>query len=101
MTEEMPTLPGLSDPLAEGEPVFPLRARDPLAPFLAALHAAVSKGDTASAVSIFSDMISDPGYNYRNKPRDPARVNSASAKAQEMNDWRKANNLEHFSLHTV
>ena len=101
MAEEMPTLPGLTDPLEVGEPVFPLRARDPLAPYLAAIHAAVSKGDTASAVVIFSDMIADPGYNYRRQPRAAERVASASAKATEMMEWRKANNLEHFGLHTV
>lgn len=101
---EQTTLPGLSSELEPGEPIFPLRARDCLAPHLAALWAALRAGDTASAVSIFSDTISDPAYRYRAYPiqdEDAEKINSASAKAQEMNSWREERGLETFGLHTV
>ena len=103
MAEEMPTLPGLNSELEPGEPVFVLRARDPLAPHLIALWAALRKGDTASAVSIFSDTVSDPAYYYRNAPNgyQSEKVLSASAKAKEMNKWREENNLAYFALYTV
>ena len=102
--EEMPTLPGLNTPLEPGEPTFTLRARDSLSPHMVALWAAVYSGDTASAVAIFSDLIADPGYRHRNEMKTSEKfekINSASAKAKEINNWRKENNLEHFSLHTV
>ena len=100
---EQPTLPGLNIELEPGEPIFVLRARDPLAPHMVALWAALRIGDTASAVSIFSDTVSDPGYYYRNTPKghNEEKISSASAKAKEMNAWRKENYLEAFGLHTV
>lgn len=100
---EQPLLPGLRSELEPGEPVFVLRARDPLAPHLAALWAALRKGDTASAVSIFADTVSDPGYAYHHgegNANDP-QVASASAKANDMNKWREAHGLVHYGLHTV
>lgn len=98
------TLPGLSDELEEGEDVFVMRARDPLTPHMAALWAALRKGDTASAVSIFADTVADPAYNYRTKPlseADADKVNSASFLAQQMNEWRRNKGLPFFGLHTV
>lgn len=96
-------LPGLRSELEEGEPIFVLRARDPLAPFMAALWAAMRLGDTGSALSIFADMNSDPGYQYSRKDAviDIDKVNSASEAARDMNSWRKERGLEVFGLHTV
>lgn len=104
MVDEMPTLPGLNSPLEEGEPTFTLRARDSLAPHMAALWAAVYSGDTASAVVLFADLIADPGYKHRHEMKTSEKfekIRSASAKANEMNEWRGEHGLEIFSLHTV
>ncbi len=106
MAEEMLTLPGLNSELEPGEPIFVLRARDPLAPHMVTLWAALRNGDVSSALSIFSDTVSDPAHGYHldyleeGSPRDP-KVSSASAKAQEMNKWREENSLAFFGLHTV
>jgi hypothetical protein len=102
MAEKMPTLSGVNGEIELGEPTFVLRARDPLAPHMVALWVALRKGDTASALSIFSDTVSNPGHNYRAKPHDSREnVSSASAKAQEMNKWREKNSLAFFGLHMV
>lgn len=103
MPESQDLLPGLTSELEEGEPVFILRARDPLAPHMAALWAALRKGDTASALSIFSDTVSDPAYKYRQPGNydDTQKVHSASNKAKEMNRWRENKGLEAFGLYTV
>lgn len=104
MSEDQPTLPGLNTPLEKDEPVFVLRARDPLAPHLAALWASLRKGDTASAIMIFADTVADPAHAYRlNNLAIEAtiKVDSASNKAVEMNNWRHRNSLPTFNLHTV
>jgi hypothetical protein len=85
----------------EGEPKFTLLARDPLAPFMVALWAAMRAGDIGSALSIFSDMNSDAGYKYTKEPSDANKVNSASFIAVEMNEWREAKGMENFGLHVV
>lgn len=104
MSANEPLLPGLNSPLEEGEVAFTLRARDCLAPHMVALWGALRAGDVASAVSIFSDTVSDPAYKYRQGTTnyaDSQKVRSAADKAVEMNDWRKAKGLEHFGLHVV
>lgn len=88
----------------EGEPKFTLLARDPLAPFLVALWAALRKGDTASAVSIHADMIVDPAHNYRVDPAtrsSPEKIASACNISREMVKWREAKGLEAFEVHNV
>lgn len=85
----------------EGEPKFTLLARDPLAPFMVALWAAMRAGDTGSALSIFADMNSDPGHQYSRNPSAPTKINGASDIAVQMNDWRKAKGMEQFGLHVV
>lgn len=85
----------------EGEPEFKLLARDPLAPFLVAMWAALRKGDTPSALALFSDCVSDAAYNYRHNPSDRTKVTGASEIAKDMNDWREGKGLEVFGLHTV
>jgi len=84
-----------------GEPEFKLLARDPLAPFIVAMWAALRKGDTASALALFSDCVSDAAYNYRHNPSSNSKVNGASEIAQEMNNWRHAKGLPIFGLYTV
>lgn len=104
MSANEPKLPGLNSPLEDGEPVFLLRARDGLAPHMAALWAALRAGDAASALSIFSDTVTDPGYKYyqtKGNYENTQKVRSASEKAIEMNNWRKAKGLETFGLHVV
>lgn len=102
MNEQQTILPGLNSELEEGEPIFILRARDPLAPFMVAIWAALRKGDTASAVVLFGDIVADPAYKYRQgKNPNPEKVTSASAKAKEMNFWREEKGLEWFNLHVV
>ena len=96
-----PKLPGLLTALEDGEPVFILRGRDCLAPGLTALWAALAAGDTSSAISIFADLNSDSAYKYRKEARNAEKINSASNKATEMNNWRKENGLEHFGLYVV
>lgn len=88
----------------EGMPEpFVLIASDSLSPHLITLWAAIKKGDTASAVSIFSDIISDPGYKYRqpNVIIDHAKLTNACKIAQEMNDWRTSQGLEVFPVYNV
>ena len=101
MASEQPILPGLQTPLEEGEPVFILRARDSLAPGLAALWAALAAGDTSSAISIFADLNSDPAYKYRQQPREAEKVNSASDRATEMVNWRAENGLSFYQVYVV
>lgn len=97
------TLPGLSDELEEGEPVFVLRGRDPLTAHMAAMWAALRKGDTASAVVLFADLVSDPGRQYRQPGflYDAEKVISASDKAKEINEWRAEKGLPFYDLYTV
>lgn len=88
----------------EGEPKFTLLARDPLAPFLVALWAALRAGDTASAVSIHADMIVDPAHNYRVNPdsrSSPAKLASACNISREMVKWRDEKGLETFEVYNV
>lgn len=87
-----------------GEPKFTLLARDPLAPFMVALWGALRKGDTASAVCLFADMVADPAHNYRVNPAmrsSPEKLASAANIANEMVEWRKGKGLEAFEVHTV
>jgi hypothetical protein len=86
------------------EPKFTLLARDPLAPFLVALWAALRKGDTASAVCLFADMIADPAHNYRVKPGErssPEKLASACNISREMVKWRESKGLETFEVYNV
>lgn len=86
----------------EGEERFTLLARDPLMPHLTALWAAMRKGDTASAVVIFGDMVADPGYNYRRQPEQNSdKIASAGDIVRRAIEWRKAKGLEAFEVHTV
>lgn len=78
----------------EGEPKFTLLARDPLAAHMVALWAAMRKGDTASAVIIFSDMVADPGYNYRVKREaEDGKLSSACDISRSMLIWRQLKGL--------
>lgn len=86
------------------EPKFTLLARDPLAPFLVALWAALRKGDTASAVSIHADMVVDPAHKYRVNPEmrsSPEKLASACDISRNMVEWRKAKGLEAFEVYNV
>ena len=88
----------------DGEPKFTLLARDPLAPALVALWAALRKGDTASAVSIFADAVVDPAHKYRvdvASRSSPEKLHSACDIARAMNEWRKIKGLEVFDLYNV
>lgn len=88
----------------EGEPKFTLLARDPLSAHIIALWAAMRKGDTASAVIIFADMIADPGYNYRAKSLETdssEKLASACDIARAMIEWRNEKKLEAFEVHFV
>lgn len=93
----------------EGEPKFTLLARDPLAPHMVALWAALRKGDTASAVVLFGDMVADPAYEYRNQlikfgelpEAAKDKIASASAIAKEMNEWRAETGKPFYEIHTV
>lgn len=88
----------------EGEPKFTLLARDPLAPFMVALWGALRKGDTASAVCLFADMVADPAHDYRVNPAkrsSPEKLASAANIANEMVTWRQGKGLEAFEVHTV
>jgi len=101
---EQQTLPGLASELEEGEPVFILRGRDPLAAHLVALWAAIRKGDTASAVSIHADLIVDPAHKYRVDPSSRAsaeKLASACDVSREMVAWREAKGLEAFEVYNV
>jgi hypothetical protein len=100
MVEEN-TLPGLQSPLEDNEPVFVLRARDTLAPFMVALWGAMAAGDTSSALAIFADMNSDAGFKYKQEPRQPDKINSAADKADEMIKWRSDRHIETFGVYTV
>lgn len=100
--KEQPVLPGLSTPLEEGEPTFTLRGRDSLAPGMVALWAALAAGDTSGALSIFSELNSQTAYDYRNEPRTPQKINSASDLAIEMNEWRKNKELRYnYSINSL
>lgn len=85
----------------EGEPKFTLLARDPLAAHLVALWAALRKGDTASAVAIFADTVSDPAYIYRNKTDSYEKVSSACDISRNMLHWRKEKELKTFGVYNV
>jgi len=104
MTENQGTLPGLRSELEPGEPVFILRGRDPLAAHIVALWAALRKGDTASAVSIFADTVADPGYDYRAKAieTDSAeKLKSACDKSREIVEWRQNKYLTVYPIYYV
>lgn len=88
----------------DGEPKFTLLARDPLAPYLVALWAALRVGDTASAVSIHADMIVDPAHKYRvdkSSRSSPEKIASACNISREMVKWREEKGLEAFEVHNV
>lgn len=88
----------------EDEPKFTLLARDPLAPFMVALWAALRKGDTPSAVCIFADMVADPAHNYRVKLElrdNPAKLASACDISRNMVKWREEKGLEAFEVANV
>lgn len=88
----------------EGEPKFTLLARDPLAPFMVGLCSAPRKGDTASAVCLFADMVADPAHNYRVNAAErssPEKLASAANISREMVKWREDKGLEAFEVHNV
>lgn len=86
----------------EGEPKFTLIARDPLAAGMVALWAALRKGETASALSIFASIVADPAYDYRVKPnRDVSKLASACNISREMVQWREDKGLPVFAVRNV
>ena len=65
---------------------------------------ALRKGDTASAVCLFADMVADPAHNYRVNPAmrsSPEKLASAANIATDMVKWREGKGLEAFEVHTV
>lgn len=84
------------------EPKFTLLARDPIAAHMVALWAALRKGDTVSALGIFSDTVTDPAYQYSHTgATNEDKLKSACDIAREMIAWRESKSLETFELYTV
>jgi hypothetical protein len=89
MASNQPTLPGLKTPLENGEPVFILRARDPLAADLATLWAFLAEGETGAAIEHFGLMINrGPAKSYVTEPRSQDKIESAVEACGEIQSWR-------------
>ncbi len=103
-SDEQPEFDCLGKSQREGMPEpFVLIASDGLSPFLIALWAALKVGDTASAVVVFSDMVADPSYKYRQPDNKPNmnKIANACKIAKDMVTWREDNCLENYPVHTV
>lgn len=71
------------------EPMFVLLARDPLAPLLTGLWAAIRTGDDAQFDALV-DQLRHEGERYRRSP-ESAKAGEALSCAFDMQDWRARN----------
>jgi hypothetical protein len=88
------TNPGKFDCYANAlpdEPMFVLLGRDPLAPFLTQIWAMIRAGNRDEARRTFNELIIGPQSSvYVLNPED-AKALEANDCAQNMLDWRRAN----------
>jgi hypothetical protein len=69
-----------------GEPKFTLLARDPLAPNLTRLWAAIREGEPAEAANQFAELMR-VGTRYVGEPSRPEKVEGACEIAGNMETW--------------
>jgi uncharacterized membrane-anchored protein len=77
----------------DDEPLFTLLARDPTAPHLVGLWAALRAGNITDARQIFGQMLFDPNVRAkgRDEPISEAKRAEAINCADEMRKWRREN----------
>lgn len=72
----------------EGEPKFTLLARDPLAPWIVGIWAAMSRGDTEGALGAFYGMVDRCSPRYKENPRAEGKISSAEDIEKDMFNYR-------------
>jgi hypothetical protein len=72
------------------EPMFPLLASDPLAPWMTPIWSAVRRGDLMAAQAHFGRMIAQVGVDCIQAP-DFNKALEALACARAMQAWREGN----------
>lgn len=74
----------------EGEPTFTLLARDPVAPNIVKLWAALRIGDLPEASYHFTNLLSIANNRYSNGEKtEQDKIDSALTIANEMNNWQR------------
>lgn len=71
-----------------GEPKFTLIGRDPLAPGLVRLWAALRDGDVVDAAECFSDLVSNMSEAKYPREHDAEKILNARKIAFELEKWR-------------
>ena len=84
-------LPGIIKKAEPGEPEFNLLARDPVAPSLVRLWAAIREADYKQAAFEYNSLISSAVTYYETNPTDDEQLANACDIAGKMEQWR-ANN---------
>jgi hypothetical protein len=92
--QEQELLPGLRTPLDENEPVFIIRARDPLAPWLVDMWASMRRGDLNGALLSFAAMSDVCINRFEKEPTNSDKINSADNVAINMRNYRLSKNLK-------
>lgn len=73
----------------EGEPVFKLLARDPIAADLVRLWAAVRSGLPAAAAREFTSLMVSCDIRYRDEPTSSEQLASALSVAEQMDNYKE------------
>lgn len=87
------SLPGLYDCYTQAEadePIFTLRANDPLAPGLVMMWATLRNGGIGGAIEQLSKLANDSNVQFHivTNPANPEKIEEAESCANAMLDWR-------------
>jgi hypothetical protein len=76
---------------AADEPIFTLRGKDPIAPYLVEVWHATRKGDFSSAKALITAASCDDGVLSRVSEDGYNKLDEALVCAKEMRQWRAEN----------